>query len=109
VAGEHENDSDEILTDHRLRSWQRKQVAIPMLHNVFTICPAWINFVGSQFVFAGYSGEPWLSMCGCGRHAERWVGEITAHLLLQVLSRVLNEEWEMCSAVGIPIFVNNNQ
>jgi hypothetical protein len=29
-----------------------------MLHNVFTICPAWINFVGSQFVFAGYSGEP---------------------------------------------------
>jgi hypothetical protein len=33
-----ENDSDEILTDHRLRSCQRQQVAIRMLHNVFTIC-----------------------------------------------------------------------
>ena len=33
-----ENDSDEILTDHRLRSCQRQQVAIRMLHNIFTIC-----------------------------------------------------------------------
>jgi hypothetical protein len=33
-----ENDSDEILTDHRLRFCQRQQVAIRMLHNVFTIC-----------------------------------------------------------------------
>jgi hypothetical protein len=33
-----ENDSDEILTDHRLRSCEHQQVAIRMLHNVFTIC-----------------------------------------------------------------------
>jgi hypothetical protein len=33
-----ENDSDEILTDHRLRFCQRQQVANSTLHNVFTIC-----------------------------------------------------------------------
>jgi hypothetical protein len=32
-----ENDSDEILTDYRLPSCQRQQVAIRMLHNLFTL------------------------------------------------------------------------
>jgi hypothetical protein len=38
VVSTSENDSDEILTDHRLRLCQRQRAAIRMLHNVFTIC-----------------------------------------------------------------------